>query len=189
MNTDIFSPLPDDIRQQIIALPYKAGMLLSHADDVDGEADDFSEMKALEKAFSEVAKLHPDSALVQAVATEIMGNNALWPKWENECFFVVRQAPAIMQQVLAQFGEQEAREYRAYIMEIGKLVARAHGEFEAFDDLTVGQEKESFFAGMIGRLAGAMAQSKEPEGGHPANISASEKAALQELSEALKIAP
>ncbi|MFN3701123.1 MAG: hypothetical protein ACK4VI_06340 [Alphaproteobacteria bacterium] len=187
MNTDIFSQLSDDIRHQIIALPYKAGMLISHADDVEGEDDDFSEMKALEKAFPEVAKLHPDSALVQAVSLAIIDSPSFWPQWENECFFVVRQAPDIMQQVIQNFGVDEAREYRAYIMEIGKLVARAHGEFEAFDDMAAGQEKESFFAGIIGRLTQSMAQSQETEGGHPANISASEKAALKELSDALRV--
>lgn len=180
------SNLPDDVALSIIALPFKAGMWVSHADDVDGEADDDNEMRALEKGIPAIARLHGDSPLVQDVAQALIRNKSRWDGWTEECFFIAKQAPDIMQAVKTHFGLDEAKVFKRYILELAKMVAEAHGEFAAFDDMDEGK-KDSFFSGMVGKFVGALAMMGDADQSHPANISPSEKSAMSQLSAALKI--
>lgn len=180
------SNLPEDEAIKIISLPYKAGMWISHADDVDGEADDINEMKALERGIPELAKIHEGSALVQQVANDIMAMKDHWPKWEDECFFVTKQAPDIIGVIKAQFGLAEAKQYRAFTMELGKMVAQAASELGAFDD-DEPQQKEGLFGSMIGKIVGGMSSVSQDHKDHPANISPAEGSALSELSAALAV--
>jgi len=180
------SQLPEDKALAIISLPYKAGLWVSHADDIDGEADDVNEMKAIERGVPALAELHAGSGLVQGVAAEIIRLKAEWGNWEEECFYVVKQAPDIMRDIQTEFGIAEAKEYRRFVMELGKMVAQAHSELSAFD--AMGEDKkEGFLSGMVGKFVGGLSSMKDDDTGHPANISPSEKSALSQLSAALKV--
>ncbi|MFP4313463.1 MAG: hypothetical protein ACLFR0_03955, partial [Alphaproteobacteria bacterium] len=169
----------------IISLPYKVGIWVSHADDVEGEADDIHEIKALERGIPKMSALHEDSLLVQQVASEIMRLKDQWEVWEDQCFHVLKTAPDTMTLVLEYFGEKEAKEYRAFIMGLGKIVARAASELDAFD--SVEEEKEGFLGSMIGKIVGGISSTGKDDVNHPANISPAEGSALSQLSAALKI--
>ncbi len=180
------SSLSEDDALKIISLPYKAGMLVSHADDIEGEADDEKEMRALERGVPLLAAQHESSALVQSVASEIMRMKEAWPSWEDSCFHITAQAPDVIKMVQSTFGEAEAKHYRAFTLELGKLVAQAASELEGFDDIEE-EKKEGFFGGLIGKITGGYAEMGQNDAGHPANISPSEKGTLSELAAALKI--
>lgn len=182
----VLSTLPEDRALAIISLPYKAGLWVSHADDIEGEADDANEMKAIERGVPALAELHSGSGLVQDVASEIIRLKAQWDNWEEECFYIVKQAPDIMKNIQAEFGLTEAKEYRRFVMELGKMVAQAHSELSAFDAVEE-EKKEGFLSGMVGKFVGGLSSMKDDDTGHPANISPSEKSALSQLSAALKI--
>ena len=182
----VLSTLPEDKALAIISLPYKAGLWVSHADDIDGEADDANEMKAIERGVPALAELHSGSGLVQEVASEIIRLKSDWDQWEEECFYIVKQAPEIMHEIQTEFGVGEAREYRRFVMELGKMVAQAHSELSAFDAIEE-DKKEGFLSGMVGKFVGGLSGMKDNDKGHPANISPSEKSALSQLSAALKI--
>ena len=179
------SQLPETELQKIVALPYKAGLWISHADDVEGEADDLSEMKALERGIPELASLHKNSLLVNDVASAIMERKEQWTEWEEECFYIVKQAPEVIDFIANEFGVDEAKQYRAFTMELGKLVAQAHGEFSAFDEFK--EEKESFFSSMINKIVGGISELSKDDAGHPANMSPAENSALSQLSKALSV--
>lgn len=183
----ILSQLSEDKALAVISLPYKAGLWISHADDIGGEADDENEMKAMVRGIPALAEHHGSSPLVQEVASEIMRLKAEWDQWEEECFYIVKQAPAIMQDIQAEFGTDEAKHYRSFVMALGKMVAQAHSELSAFDTVEEG-EKQGFLSNIVGKFVGGLSSVKEDSAGHPANISPSEKSALSQLSAALKIA-
>jgi hypothetical protein len=184
----LLSQISEDDSLRVIAMPYQAAMWVSHADDVDGEADDIREMKALERGVPELAKQHEESALVRLVAMEIMRNKNHWAEWEENCFHITLHAPDIMEMVLSEYGEAEAKQYRAFILELGKMVAQAASEFDGFNPIEDEQEKESFFSGIINKITGSYAAMGQDDVGHPANISAAEKGALSELAAALALA-
>lgn len=179
------SDLKEEQALEIISLPYKAGMWISHADDVDGEADDINEMKALERGIPQLSKLHENSMLVQHVASEIMRMKDHWDTWENQCFHVTKTAPDTMQIILGHFGEAEAKEYRSFTMELSKVVAQAASELDAFDSME--EKEDGFFGNMIGKIVGGISAVSKEDANHPANISPAEGSALSELSAALKV--
>ena len=182
----VLSQLSQDKALAIISLPYKAGVWVSHADDVDGEADDANEIKAIERGVPALASLHSASPLVQEVAAEIIRLKPDWDRWTEECFYIVKQAPVIMQDIQSEFGSEEAKQYRRFTMELGKMVAQAHSELGAFDAMEE-DKKEGFLSGVIGKFVGGLSSMKDNDTGHPANISPSEKSALSQLAAALKI--
>lgn len=172
---------------EIISLPYKAGLWISHADDVEGESDDINEINALERGIPDIAKLHSDSSLVQQVASEMMRlKDEYAEKWENECFHILKTGPDTMTLILNSFGEKDAKEYRAFTMELAKMVAQAASELHAFDE-TKEEKEEGFFGNMIGRIVGGISATQKDDVNHPANISPAEGSALSQLSKALKV--
>lgn len=181
----VLSALSDEDALRVIALPYKAAMLVSHADDIDGGRDDEAEARAIERGIPSLRDLHKDSALVCEVADALPRHSAQWGQWENESFHVLKQAPQVIALVHQHFGLEEARHYRAFTIELGKMVARAHSEFASFDTWEE-DKKESLFGSLIGKIVGGFAPGHEDEG-DPANISATEKATLKELAQALKL--
>lgn len=183
----ILSQLSEDKALAIISLPFKAGLWVSHADDIEGEADDANEIKAIERGVPALAALHGESRLVQDVASEIIRLKGDWSQWEEACFYVVKQAPDVMHDIQTEFGTAEARHYRLFTMELGKMVAQAHSELSAFDAMEE-DKKEGFLSNMVGKLVGGISAMKDDESGYPANISPSEKSALSQLSSALKVA-
>lgn len=182
----VLSQLSEDKALAIISLPYKAGLWVSHADDIEGEADDENEMKAIERGVPALADLHGDSPLVQEVASEIIRLNDSWKQWEEGSFYIVKQAPDVMRDIQTEFGTAEAKHYRRFVMELGKMVAQAHSELSAFDAIEE-DKKEGFLSNMVGKFVGGLSSMKDDDSGHPANISPSEKSALSQLSSALKV--
>ncbi len=177
----IFSDLSPEEKSLIAGFPVRAAFFISHADDIDGEADDANEKKAMISAMRAMVKHHEDSDLIKGLAAFAFESRTRWDGWEDGAFQVLSEAPGVMNKVLSLFGKDEARHYRALVLEVSEAVAAAHGEFAAFDD----DAEEGFWAGLAGRIAGKIKDSQAGGGG--ANISATEGGALSELAAALKI--
>lgn len=178
------SQLSEDVALNVISLPFKAAMLISHADDIEGGSDDVAEMEAIRSGLSSISGRYTESALIGEVVQSILQMHEQWPSWEEQSFHVVKLAPSAVQAVQSEWGIEEARHYRNFILDLAKSVAKAHSEFEAFDDGTPAKPK-GFFGNLMGKLCGDCAP--KSKAGDPSNVSPSEKAALVELSTALKI--
>lgn len=175
----------DDQKQAVVSLPFKVGMWVSHAEDIDGEADDVREKQAIERTVAEIAKLHEGSALLQEVAHAILESRDQWAAWEDQCFHVLKQAPGVVADVKKTLGVAEAKQYRAMVMEIAMTVARAHGEFAAFDD----EEKAvpGFWGSVVGKIVSGFSGMSQDDKDHPMNVSPAEDSAISQLSAALKV--
>lgn len=178
------SQLPEDTALNIISLPFKAAMLVSHADDVEGGSDDVAEMEAIRGGLSRISERYADSSLIGEIVQSILQMHAQWPSWEEQSFHTLKQAPAVIKAVQSEWGVDEARHYRNFILDLSKSVAKAHSEFEAFDDGASSKPK-GFFGNLMNKLCGDC--TPKSKAGDPANISPAEKAVLNELSAALKI--
>lgn len=181
-----FDELEPKEREAIVALPYQAGMWVSHSDDVDGEEDDKAEIRALVSSIRQIPTLHEGSALVQMVGKEILESREKWPQWEDSSFHIGKTAPATLQNVVRIFGRNEAKAYRAAIMTIAKTVAQAAGEFAAFDSMDQ-EEEEGFFSNMVGKIMGGFSKMSDEHDDHPANISPAEDSAISQLAAALTL--
>lgn len=179
------SQLDEDTAMQVIALPFKSAILISHADDVDGEGDDEAEMDSIKKGLAMVSARYADTSLSGEVVKNLLQMQEKWPIWEGQSYHALKEAPSIMDEVQSKFGKEEAKQYRAFIMELSEMVAKAHSEFAAFDDGS-SKKAEGFFAKIMGMLCGSSCSKNNA--GDPANISPAEKSMLDQLSSALHIA-
>lgn len=170
----------------VLGLPYRAGIFVSHADDVEGEQDDEMEVKALLASIKQAKALHQESKLVSEVCDCILSSEVEWERWENEAFHILRTSQHVIEIVKSNFGLDEAKHYRALVMEVSASVARAASELDAFDDWK-DEEPEGFFSGMIVKIMGGFSSMSQDDKDHPVNISPAEDSALSQLSALLKI--
>lgn len=170
-------------KEQIVSLPYLIGLSVSNADDVEGERDDKLEMRALNGCLKAVAQRYDGVSVVAEILSETIRRRADWPAWE-ETGNIYNLAPAARQaaaSVLRHTDKKTARDFRAAMMEIAGAVARASGEFAAFDGMDDTDQQ-----GFLGRLLSGFGAVSADEAHHPMNVSAAEDEVLSLLSEALK---
>lgn len=165
--------------EMIIALPFKAGIWISHSDDVDGEMDDARERKALENCIRAVAKLHEDKPFTSEVARRTLESKNKWNDWAENCFQTPEEARQVMGFLMANASEAEQKNFHAFIIEIAATVARAAGEFGAFDE-----DEADKFSGLLKKITGGFGGADSAQ--HPMNVSAAEDSALGQLAQALK---
>ncbi len=176
--SDLGSLLPEE-SELLIALPYRVGVWMSHADDDDGEGDDAREMKALEGIIKSVAKAHEGSGFVQDVAQEILRLREHWSGWEARSFNILPDCEKVMGVLKGHVNDNDRKAYRAALLQIAETVAQAHGEFgmDAGDDVGAWG---GFLEKVVNKLKG------EGEDAAFMNISPAEDDALNRLSVALQ---
>jgi hypothetical protein len=160
----------------LVSLPYKVGIWVSHADDVEGEGDDERESKALQSCIKAIAKLHQDQPLIAEIMAETLRRRTHWSDWAENSFHAPSDAQKAVMALRAKGSSANLKHYRAALMEIAAAVARAHSEFGAFDEA----ESEGIFS----KIAGTFKSLSDAD--HPTNVSASEDSALSKLAAALK---
>ncbi|MEZ5814095.1 MAG: hypothetical protein R3E13_05145 [Alphaproteobacteria bacterium] len=169
-------------RELLLSLPYKVGVFVSHADDVDGEHDDEKEMGALEACIKAIARLHEDKPLSAEIMRGCLSEKAQWPRWAAQSFNTPEAAREAAILLEARASESEFKNYRGALMEIATTVAQAYGEFDAFDE---GESGGGFFGGLVSKIAGGFSALSADDVNHPMNVSAAEDGALAELRAAL----
>jgi hypothetical protein len=174
------SEFSNEEAELLAALPYKAGVYVSHSDDVEGESDDEKEMRALERSIIAIGKLHKDDEFVQDVIQKAIALKPRWNSWADDAWHAPEHAAKAAGLVKAKGGERGLKKYAGVIMEISATVARAAGEHGAFDEE---EPEEGFFSKIISGFSGL----SHNDPGHPMNVSASEDSALSKLAAAFKI--
>jgi hypothetical protein len=160
----------------LVSLPYRVGVWISHADDIEGEADDERESKALHSCIKAIAKIHQEQALIVEIMAETLRRRAQWNDWTENSFHALTEAQKAVAVLRTKGTATDIKHYRAALMEIAASVARAHSEFGAFDEA----ESEGIFT----KIAGAFSSLADAD--HPTNVSASEDSALSRLAAALR---
>ncbi len=179
MNT--FSDFTDEEIDILIALPYKAGIWVSHADDEDGEFDDERELAALEAALNHIAQAETYEGFVKSVFEQTIAERSRWDEWAHACFSTPKEAERVGVIIKERLGVGGVRQYTGAVMDVASAVAKAYGEF-GDDDMA---EPEGGISALIGTIMGKFKGLSEGEAGHPMNISAAEDSALSQLKVAL----
>jgi hypothetical protein len=162
----------------LASLPYKVGMLISHADDQDGEADDERESKVLATCLRQFAKMNEDKPLVALIMKESLRREDKWVEWADQSFQVTNDIKKAVPVLRQKSSVEEIKALKRCLMEIGTAVAQAFGEFGAFDEA----ETEGFFGKIIGKFAAL----GDGDAGHPMNVSAAEDSTLEKLRAVLQ---
>ena len=168
----------------LLSLPYIVGIMVSHADDEEGEYDDELEMRALERILIAYAHEKQLSPFVNDVVLRTISSKDQWQGWVDRALSALPQCKHAINVITQEFGKEEARNYARMLLDVGEAVAMAYGEFGMgdFDD-----DNEGVLSRFIGKFSAKIKGEKpnNDEDSGLANISAAEQAALDRLAEAL----
>lgn len=173
------SDFSDEERALLVSLPYKVGVWISQADDVEGESDDEHEMQALERIITEVSKHHEDMPFVHQIAQATLKSRDHWPVWENQSFHVLDECSKAMALLASRVEKRAQDNYRKTLLEIAHSVAEAWGEFDG----GAGESAEGISA-IVGKIAGMFG--KQQDTSHAMNVSAAEDSSLAQLAAVLE---
>ncbi|MCI0405128.1 MAG: hypothetical protein L0209_03485, partial [candidate division Zixibacteria bacterium] len=165
----------------LVGLPYRVGVLISHAEDDEGNVDDEREKMTLESCLRGVAGLHTDEPLIRDIAQETLRRKDQWQEWAETDLTVEADARRAAALLFRKASLQEAKDYRAFVMEIAWTVARTYGEFTSFKE----DKGSGVFNTLVGKIVGGFSSIARSDTGHPMNISAAEDSILSALSDAL----
>ncbi len=172
---------PEEI-EQIVSLPYRAGMNVSYAEDEDGERDDELEMQALENTIQAFATNHEGEALTKEIAAEIINRKDQWETWSQGVFNIEPACEKAINALKTHAGEAEIKDYIKMVLDISNSVAQSYGEFGE------GAHAPTGFMAKISSVVKSVVSSGSGEEAHPMNVSAAEDTAISNIAKALKSA-
>lgn len=178
MDLNIFT---DEQRMMLVALPFKAGICISDADDIEGEDDDVQERKALEICLREILKSYENDAFISGIVGETLRRRGEWAAWAEKSWSAPDEARKVAAFLYGAVPKKLFFSYGKMIVEIASAVARAYGEYGSFDD---DRADEGFFAKIIGGFRGMSGE----DPGHPMNVSASEDEMIAAIAGAFRMA-
>lgn len=171
------SAIPPEQQEILIALPYKAGMAISYAEDEEGEDDDARETKALETAL----KLHAapkqtgTADLIAEIVTQTLARRADWPRWSEQTFAIEPECEKAVKILKSHASETEIRAYIAMMLDVTTRVAQAYGEFG------MPEEKPKGIMGFVKKIMGGPDTANQPM-----NVSPAEDDSITRITKALK---
>lgn len=170
-------------RALLVSIPYRAGVFMSHADDVGGEEDDQREHKALEATMRALASKEGYHDVVREILQTSLNNAAQWSNWQETAPLTLRDGKAAIAILQDKTTDEVAKSYRKAVLHIAQSVAMAYGEFSG-DDWDE-PEEEGFWGSLMNGILGRVQKVEEESGAM--NISASEDSALSALANALAV--
>ncbi|MCC6597735.1 MAG: hypothetical protein IT559_02980 [Alphaproteobacteria bacterium] len=171
----------------LVSLPYRVGLYVSYVDDEEGDTDDAREMQSLKSCIQAIAALPQERPFAAAVMKETLRLHFEWKRWnKNPYGQICEDAARAISLLKSKADEETVKSYAAALMEIAETVARANGEFSAFDQEDE-DKKDGIFSSILKKVAIKFSGMPPEDAGHPMNISASEDSALSRLSSALRI--
>jgi hypothetical protein len=172
MNFDIvMATLPsDEDRAKMIALPYRIGLFISHADTTGGWTAQETEMQTLTTILRSYAEDFCKSAFVQGLLLQTLACREQWPRWGQGLDNLPGECVAAMYDLRGVLDGKELKFFQTQMMDIAFAVAQAFRE---------NRENTGHKASWFERLL-----KKERKAYHQ-NVSKPEREALGRLADAL----
>lgn len=167
----VMATLPSDTdRAKMVALPYRIGLFISHADTTGGwEAQD-AELQTLTTILRSYAEDFCKSAFVQGLLLQTLAQRSEWVRWSQGLDHVPGECVAALYDLRGALEPKEIKFFQTQMMDIAFAVAQAFRE---------DRQAKAPKATWLGRLLG------QGNRAHHENISASERTALARLADAL----
>lgn len=167
----IMATLPSDTdRAKMVALPYRIGLFVSHADTTGGWAAQDAEMQTLTTILRSYAEDFCKSPFVQGLLLQTLARRAEWVHWSHGLDHVPAECVAAMYDLRGALDAKEIKFFQSQMMDIAFNVAQAFRE---------NRQSVPPSGTWLGRLLG-----QENRARHE-NVSAAEREALAHLADAL----
>lgn len=170
-------------RDEIVRLPYLAGLWVSDQDETGGRQSSFKERLAMIDIIKEKSTGMFDSAFVHEVMADLFLQKESWPEWTYDEEHLFQSLEAVPPKVLEKLSAQDARVYAQNIMDVAYGVADAYREFD--DSVSFGTKMFTKLKLKIDKILGMLTK-QDFESERLLNISIEEDIALGKLSAALQ---
>ena len=164
-------------KAHLIALFYRVGVWISHADDSGEDVADKAEATMLARLLQKVASNPARCTLVREIAAESLRQRQNWPRWAalNDSFIAdAQQGVRILKPIC---DPRELADFIVGLRALGEMVAMASDEDAMAEDVS-----EAFGAPLLTRIRNCLFPPRKP---CARNISPLEDNALTELARAL----
>jgi len=179
-------PFNDEQRHLLIALPYRAGLLVSESDEDGGDDAAAAEMQMLETLMVGYTEDFLKSEFVEEIMKQTLAHKEKWEQWNDNLDTVANECSLALEAMNAHMDSKDSLSYCQAIMEIAMAVAMAYREFEEHE-LTL-KEKITLYGTFHWRCFMAKIKREQPPNlDEVLNISHSERTVLGQLAEALRI--
>ncbi|MBL4589680.1 MAG: hypothetical protein JKY11_06360 [Alphaproteobacteria bacterium] len=180
-----FSNLTASEKELIVRLPYRVGVWISESDDLGGEDADLIEQQALIVIITAYVEDFCKTEFVQRVMEQTVAHKAEWSSWHENIDTVPDECRKVMHFLSGKIPDKEIMAFRANLTEIGYSVAMAYREFddEASFTIRIQTYLRLWLERVSALIKGDVVQSQDEF----LNISASERIALERLSEVLAL--
>ncbi len=171
----VMGTLPSETdRLAMVALPYRIGLFVSHADVTGGwEAQD-AEMQTLTTILRSFSEDFCKSEFVQGLLMQTLAGRAQWVAWSHGLDNVPGECIAAMYDLRGVLHGKDLKSFQEQMMDIAFAVAQAFRENKNAPP----PPPPSFFVRLLGQV-------KREERNHHRNISAAERVAIQKIADAL----
>lgn len=172
-------------KEFLVALPYRAGVWMSRADETGGLEADAAELEALEAIIDKKAAGMFESAFVHEVMAEVCAGKENWARWAKHASKVPDDCRKAVTMMEGRLGKHDLDGYRENIMYIAVEVAKAFREFDLEPpppSLSFTDKVKLFLDGIAGKPKG-----ERYEAERLLSISYNEDRALAALSGSLGI--
>lgn len=167
-------------RQLLVSCPYRVGMWISNADDIEGSSrDDRRERQALSLAIERLAKNHRKMPFAASVMQTLEKSKSNWSGWAANSVEedVLRDLEIALTACKRSGSKRDLSEYKHAVWQIAMIIAQAYDEDHDPDN-------EMHVNNFIEWIAGMTTKPKLKK--RPDNISQAEKRALKKLQAVLK---
>lgn len=167
----VMATLPsDNDRAMMVALPYRIGLFVSHADTTGGWEAQEREMQTLTTILRSYAEDFCKSPFAQGLLLQTLAQRTEWVRWSQGLDHVPGECVAAMYDLRGVLDAKEIKSFQGQMMDIAFAVAQAFRE----------EHKNNMPKGSwLGRLLG-----QENRAAHE-NVSTAEREALSRLADAL----
>lgn len=133
-SVEILSQLSEKDRTRVIALPYRVGLYVSHADKTGGSEAEAREIETLERILTEISEDFCKSEIMQKIMLETVKHKNSWSRWTGHLDKVpeeCRVITAALDNLVEQKGDSSS--VKDTLIDIGVAVAMSFQEYGAED--------------------------------------------------------
>lgn len=173
-------------RELIVSLPYRVGLWISESDTSGGDEADEAERQALHLMMTGYAEDFLKSEVVEEIMRRTVASHDSWDAWSQQQATILEDCAKALQAMDGYIRPEDILSFRQSLMDIAKTVAMAYCEIDE-EEMTSADMFKLEFMHMLDKFKAKMRGQQQPSKRERLNISPQERAALEKLSQVIKV--
>ncbi|HIF26445.1 MAG: hypothetical protein VXW91_03480 [Pseudomonadota bacterium] len=173
-------------RELIVSLPYRVGLWISESDTSGGDEADEAERNALHLMMTGYAEDFLKSEVVEEIMRRTVSSRESWDQWGAQNNVILEDCAKALSIMDGYIRPDDIVSFRQSLMDIAKTVALAYCEIEE-EEMTTADTLKLELLHRLDAFKAKMQGKQQPSKRERLNISPKERAALEKLSQTIKV--